>query len=148
MDDLETELYFKRFPPEKQATLRELISYTTLLGLTGKDLISIGGRLDRIKLRSEIMANRAIVHGMKLDTIGEDTDLRTRWSYTTDNGRYNFKDVGYSSIRIHSVSTDATRKFTFDRYQYNVGNSFPVKGSRYAAPVMLAVHFGDIKLDF
>lgn len=148
MEDSETELYFKRFAPEKQATLRELISYTTLLGLTGKDLISIGGRLDRIKLRSEIMANRAVVLAMKLDTVGKDTDLRTRWSYTTDHGRYTFMDPGYSTIRIHSVSTDTTRKFTFNRHEYNVGNSFPVRGSRYAAPVMLAVHHGEIKLDF
>ena len=148
MEDSETELYFKRFAPEKQATLRELISYTTLLGLTGKDLISIGGRLDRIKLRSEILANRAVVQTMKLGTVGEDRDLRSRWSYTTDSGCYHFHNVGYSSVKVHSVSTDMTRKFVFNRNQYNVGNNFPVQGSRYAAPIMLAVHYGDIKLDF
>lgn len=148
MDDLETELYFKRFPPEKQATLRELISYTTLLGLTGKDLISIGGRLDRIKIRSEIVSNRAIVQGLNLNAIGKDTDFRTRWSYTTDHGRYNFYEAGYHTVKISSVTSNVTHKFNFDRYQYNVGNSFPVKGSRFLAPVMLAVHYGDIKLDF
>lgn len=148
MDDLETELYFKRFAPEKQAVLRELISYTTLLGLTGKDLISIGGRLDRIKLRSEIMSNRATVLGMKLEFIGKDTDFRTRWGYTNDVGSYHFYDAGYRSVRVRNMGTEVITRFTYDRYAYNVGNSFPVKSSRYAAAVMLAVHHGEIKLNF
>lgn len=43
------ELKFRRFSEDKQEQVRQLVAYTTLMGLSGKDLISIGTKLERIR---------------------------------------------------------------------------------------------------
>jgi len=49
----EEELEFKRFPKEKQEQVRQLVAYANLMGLDGKDLVSIGGKLERLKSSNE-----------------------------------------------------------------------------------------------
>ena len=43
------EIIFCRFPEAKQPQVRQLVQWARLLGLTGRDLISIGGKLDRLR---------------------------------------------------------------------------------------------------
>ena len=58
MDD-DLEINFKRFPREKQEQIRQLVNYATLMGLDGKDLISIGSKLERIKSNATNSAKMA-----------------------------------------------------------------------------------------
>lgn len=140
------ELYFRRFPPEKQDSIRALVSYTTLLGLSGKDLVSIGGRLDRLKAKYEAERNRKIVMDMDIRCVGKDSDLRTRWAYIDTNGiRYTFDNVSYSSVRIKNHATNRTSLETLVEH-YDCKKVRSLKHNRYLADIMLSVHFGQIKL--
>ena len=47
IESLEQDLQFRRFSAEKQEQIRQLVCYATLMGLEGKDLISIGGTWNR-----------------------------------------------------------------------------------------------------
>ena len=38
---------FKRFSEDKQEQIRQFVSYAQMMGLTGKDIRSIGDKLDR-----------------------------------------------------------------------------------------------------
>jgi hypothetical protein len=56
--ELEEELLFKRFPADKQEQVRQLVAYAQLMGLDGKDLVSIGGKLDHIKASAEFLGKK------------------------------------------------------------------------------------------
>ena len=51
----EKELIFRRFPEDKQEQIRQLVAYTTLMGLSGTDLVSIGGKLNRIEEKNQAL---------------------------------------------------------------------------------------------
>ena len=90
----EEELLFKRFPAEKQEQVRQLVAYAQLMGLDGKDLVSIGGKLDRIKATAEYKRNRSLVESTFIFLyVGRDAgeyDLNNRWRIKTDSGSYTF----------------------------------------------------------
>ena len=140
------ELYFRRFEPEKQDSIRALVSHVTLLGLNGKDLISIGGRLDRLKAKREAERNRNIVTGMELKPVGKDKDLRTRWAYIDHDGtRYIFDRVGRGDVRIRNHSTNVQVTVPIIEH-YDVKRVRSLYHHRQLANIMLNVHFGQIKL--
>ena len=146
MDELYEELNFKRFAPEKQEQIRQLVAYTTMLGLTGKDLVSIGGKLDRIKARNEINDNRNLVLTIPVRTIGKDDTMRTRWAYVYDGTTYHFTDPGWWSVKIKNTKTNKTKTVVISEF-YEFGK-FNINGNRYLPNIMLNVYRGDIKLDF
>lgn len=43
----------KRFPKDKHEQIAGLVQYATLMGLTGRDLVSIGGKMDRDHAKKE-----------------------------------------------------------------------------------------------
>lgn len=144
MDEMEME--FKRFPAEKQDQIRQLVSYTTLLGLTGKDLVSIGGKLDRIKQRAEIERNREIVKGMEVRTIGKDTHMRRRWAHKANDTTYYFFDAGWCEVKIKNTKTNVTKATSWvDFYEFG---KFNIGGNTRLPNIMLNVYYGNIKLDF
>lgn len=142
------ELVFRRFPAEKQEQVRALVNYATLMGLNGKDLVSIGGKLDRIQLRREYETNREIVESMDLDTVGKDQDFRNRWSYEVNGVRYYFDDADWYSVRIRSVATKKTKVMSLQE-EYRFGpRVWRYRGSPWVGNVMLHVYHGHIKLNF
>lgn len=146
--DLDDELYFRRFPPEKQDSIRALVSYTTLLGLDGKDLISIGGRLDRLKVKRERDNNRKIITDMDIRPVGKDKDMRNRWVYVQPDGaRFYFDKPDYHEVRVRSGETGVTRWVTHPEY-YDVSKVRSLLQHRYMAKIMLNIHFGHTKLNF
>ena len=152
MEELETatedELYFRRFPPEKQDSIRALVSYVTLLDLNGKDLISIGGRLERIKASRQAVNNQNIILGMDIRPVGKDKDLRRRWVYLHEDGtRYYFDSPGWSDVRVRSGLTNVTKHVTVPE-QYDVKKVRSLNHNRYLANIMLNVYHGKIKLNF
>lgn len=142
------ELYFRRFAPEKQDSIRALVSYTTLLGLDGKDLISIGGRLDRLKVKRERESNKKIVLAMDIRAVGKDKDLRHRWAYITPDGtRYYFDQPSYDDVRVRNAKSGVVKTVNYHEY-YDVARVRSLHHHRYLANIMLNVYYGNIKLNF
>lgn len=139
-------LYFKRFSKEKQEQIHALVNYATLMGLDGKDLVSIGGKLDRIKTKRITMQNRAIVESMAIDTIGKDSTCWERWSYKDSSGTlYYFNSANWYDVTIKNTKTGKKDDCMIVEH-YDVGR-WRYKGNTYdLANVMLNVYHGHIKL--
>lgn len=54
----------KRFPKDKHEQIAGLVQYATLMGLTGKDLVSIGGKMDRDNAKKERARRLEICNSM------------------------------------------------------------------------------------
>lgn len=147
----EEALFFRRFPAEKQDQVRALVNYATLMGLNGKDLVSIGGKLDRLKAAHEKKAMLAVLEEMmeRCKPIGKDTlkwkTIRdpNRFTYVDGAGRkWKFEDVGYYGARITS-DTGVTQKMRLTDY-YDIG-----RNSRYyMKQVLMNIHYGKFQLNF
>jgi hypothetical protein len=145
----EAELLFKRFPVDKQEQVRQLVAYAQLMGLDGKDLVSIGGKLDRIKAAAEYKRNRSLVEtSFTFLNVGRDHGeyaLNNRWRIKTSGGSYTFEARGWDMYRIKSNRTGAVvdHRVTAD---YSLGTGDYYKRRRYA--VMLDVCNGLLPLNF
>jgi hypothetical protein len=150
-EEIEKELSFRRFADDKQEQVRQLIAYTTLMGLTGKDLISIGGTLNRIKERQEQVANLHIAEGYaaKIATFGKtksdkETNTGRRWVYVDALGaKWEFKTVSFYQCEITNRSTNKRKHFYLDVYF-----SKYLKGKGYMYNALLNLHYGNIQLNF
>lgn len=147
----EVSLHFRRFSDEKQDQVRALVNYATLMGLDGKDLISIGGKLNRIKERREMERDRNIADELikSCRPVGKDSfdgsrDLR-RWTYVDGTGRkWRFDESDYWTTKITSDTGVTKRYRNLDRY--NIGRN---GGKLWTLrQVMLNVHHGLIQLNF
>ena len=139
-------LQFRRFPAEKQEQVRALVNYATLMGLDGKDLVSIGGKLDRIKFKRETESNRAIVREMNVRTVGKDGNAYQRWAWTAADGTiYHFSDTRWSDVKITNTKTKVIARVGYTTHKYPVGR-WSWMGNRNLADVMLNVYHGDTKL--
>lgn len=145
----EAELLFKRFPVDKQEQVRQLVAYAQLMGLDGKDLVSIGGKLDRIKASAEYKRNKSLVESsFEFLYVGRDTDeyhLNNRWRIKTAGGSYTFTAQGWDVYRIKSNRTGTTIDHRVST-DYSLGSGDYYKRRRYA--VMLDVCNGIIPLNF
>lgn len=145
----EEELLFKRFPAEKQEQVRQLVAYAQLMGLDGKDLVSIGGKLDRIKAAAEYKRNKELVESSYVFLhVGKDHGeyaLNNRWRIKTTGGSYTFEATGWDMYRVKSNKTGAVwnHRVTPD---YSLGQGDYYKRRRYA--VMLDVCNGILPLNF
>lgn len=139
-------IYFKRFPKEKQDQIQALVNYATLMGLDGKDLVSIGGKLDRIKAKRTIATNREIVSSMQIDTIGKDGNCWERWSYKHHDGTlYYFSSANWYDVTVKNTKTGKKTDPVIVEH-YDLGR-WSFKGNRYdLANVMLNVYHGHIIL--
>lgn len=54
----------KRFPKDKHEQIAGLVQYATLMGLSGKDLVSIGGKMDRDSAKRERTRRLEICNSM------------------------------------------------------------------------------------
>ena len=145
----EEELLFKRFPAEKQEQVRQLVAYAQLMGLDGKDLVSIGGKLDRIKASAEYKRNKSLVESsFTFLNVGRDRGeyyLNSRWRIKTAGGSYTFQAQGWDVYRVRSNKTGAVRDHRVTN-DYSLGTGDYYKRRRYA--VMLDVCNGLLPLNF
>lgn len=71
MEDLELNFTkLKRFSREKHDQIASLINYATLMGLSGKDLVSIGGKMERDSSSKERKERIAICDSMVMPLRG------------------------------------------------------------------------------
>lgn len=101
----------KRFSDEKQDQVEQLVAYATMLGLSGKDLISIGGKMERERASANIKHNVALIKSVQIHRIGRDLDIEQRFKIKTDNGNYNF-EFEYSNWRVTSLKTKTFVNYT------------------------------------
>jgi|688.fasta_scaffold1574741_1 hypothetical protein len=141
--ELEEDLTFKRFSSEKQEQIRQLVSYTTLLGLSGKDLISIGGRLERISSAKERDINVADAKSLWHRVTQEIPEFKWKeisWFTYKDEHNRNWKVVvEYNRV---SFTLSKAEDYYYDLQFYNVG----ISKNRYIYNVLVNLFRGDIVL--
>lgn len=158
MEDEEL-LFFTRFPAEKQDQVRGLVEYATLMGLTGKDLISIGGKLDRLKLAQAKRSNLEIIKGFKILPIGNDKKLSPadlehafdrRFKLESTIGYYTFERDSssyYNMVwRITNTITKVSITHSPDHWGYALPKVRSTRASRYA--LLLDISAGLLQLNF
>lgn len=153
-----TEIIFKRFPKDKQEQIRQFVSYAQMCGLSGKDIRSIGDKLDRDRKSEERKQNIAIVESFTCLPIGADArqerygknhfqqTLDGRFKLKMANGDYNFKS-DYNGWDIRSLSTGVVRRYNnnYDGYELSYSMGWQ-RRCRYS--LLLDISFGKLRLDF
>lgn len=107
----------KRFDKDKHEQLEQLIAWCTLMGLEGKDLVSLGGHLDRSKKAAEAKQNRALAETIKFDVVGRDEEMSGRWSHKNLHGRYTFEDSSWQRVTVVSNKTKVRKSFNLEYYE-------------------------------
>lgn len=142
--------FLKRFPKDKQAQVMQLVSWAEMLGLTGRDLVAIGGKVDRDIKARERDANREICKTFDCLNVGADKGeyrLNRRFKLVVDGQSYRFEHDGYSYVNVYNNKTKQKRNFQLDEYE--LGRQDWGYSSKYwRQKVLLNIYFGKIKLDF
>lgn len=107
----------KRFDKTKHEQLEGLLQWCTLMGLTGKDLVSLGGHIDRAQAAAEAKSNRTLAETITFDPVGADMSMSNKWSYNTPNGRYTFQDTSWGRVAVTSNKTKVRRNARIEMYQ-------------------------------
>lgn len=137
-----------RFSADKQDLIEQFVEYAQLMGLSGRDLMAIGGKLDRESKKEIKKANMAIVKGFDCLTIGNDArwQMDIRFKLKTPNGAYNF-EIGPYSVEIVSLKTKVKQRHSIDPWEYELPRVSEWRTrSRYT--ILLDIAAGQIKLDF
>jgi len=151
VQDLEQDLQFRRYSPEKQEQIRQLVCYATLMGLEGRDLISIGGTWQRsttARQRKENIANAKYIWNKGLVwpmAPAHYWEKLTRCRYTSESGinyelTFQFdhrvqitKIVKADSKQQKNTKSDSINVFISD---YDCGNS----KKEFIYKMMVAIH--------
>lgn len=147
-----SEITFKRFPENKQEQIRQFVAYAQMCGLTGKDIRSIGDKLDRERKTIERRQNMEIVKGFECLNIGEDARrsdkkfrLNSRFKLKTVTGAYNFVS-DYYGYHVTSLATKKTVNHRTEVHDYELPTRSYDELTRYAT--LLDIAFGKLKLNF
>ena len=138
----------KRFDKAKHEQLEQLIAWSQLMGLTGKDLVSLGGHIARAQEREEVDRNINLVDNMGCEPIGKDSAMDTRWKFAQRGVVWHCVDSGgyASSVRITNTKTKVTRTFRPGHHALGRMGWHSGRGLRYRT--MLDISEGKILLDF
>jgi hypothetical protein len=150
-----SEITFKRFSKDKQEQIRQFVAYAQMCGLSGKDIRSIGDKLDREARAEEKRQNMEIVNGFECLPIGDDRRhqkhknyyqniLSNRFKLKTARGAYNFSRE-WAAWDIKSLSTGVTKRY-HPGEDYELGVLSWEHRLRYS--VLLDIAQGRLKLDF
>ena len=134
----------KRFEKDKHDQLEQLIAWSQMMGLSGKDLVSLGGHIDRAQRAAESKSNQALAETIKFDPVGGDKEMRDKWSYKTSDGRYTFESSSWRQIYVVSNKTKVRKKFNLEYYE--IGRMGWSKRDRIQCALNI-IH-GRIVLDF
>ena len=138
-----------RFSEARQDQVEQLIAYAELLGLSGRDLVAIGGKMDRERAKVRKAANMEIVRSFECLPIGRDilSEHSIRFKLKTAAGAYNFENVdGWNMWTVTSLKTKATKTYYVDMYEYELPKTHYRVRSRYA--VLLDIASGRLQLNF
>ncbi len=140
----------RRFSAERQEQIDQLISYAQLLGLSGTDLVSIGGKMNREQAKTKKSANLAIINGFRCLAIGNDTinEYSHRFKLKTANGAYNLELYdGWAIWEVVSLRTKVVKKHTTNIWEYELPKTHNYRLlSKYS--MLLDIAASKFKLDF
>lgn len=153
VEELEHDLQFRRFSPERQEQIRQLVCYATLMGLNGKDLISIGGTWDRSLSTAKRKENIAIAKHMWNKHLVHEIHPRHYWekvtmaNFTAESGNKYELTYTYGAEIVIKQFLDKKKKDTvficnFTIPEYDCGNS----KKSYIYRILVAIHNQDLKL--
>lgn len=151
MADTSKMRFLKRFPEDKHAQVLQVMSYLEMCGLTGRDLVSIGGYVDRRLMNERYQSAKARVQDYidqkTISPIGADNQDRveSRFKYKGINGTYNFDSDGWSYWSATSVKTKVKKRFPTSSRDWP---SHVPWSKRHFLEVVLDIAEGNIKLDF
>lgn len=135
------EVIFRRFPDEKQEQVRQLVSWSRLLGLTGRDLVSIGGKLDRYEKQQELRRNKEIAKSMWHRVT---MSYHGRFQYTDpESGRAWLIEARWDSGWMQITVSRGTKTVKAKLRDYHCGTS----ADAWIRQVLVNIHYGDLKLD-
>jgi hypothetical protein len=134
----------KRFDKDKHEQLEQLVAWCQLMGLTGRDLVSLGGHIDRALKTAKAKSNLSLAQTIQFDPVGGDTDMSNKWSYKTLDGRYTFESSSWKQVYVVSNKTKVRKKFNLEYYE--IGRLGWQKRDRMQCALNL-IH-GRIVLDF
>ena len=149
------EIQFKRFSKDKQEQIKQFVAYAQFMGLSGKDIRSIGDKLDRMRKADEKRTNLQIIdtHFQCL-AIGDDAKARgkaleenldERFKLKTANGTYNFQR-DYGNWKVTSLTTKKIMSLRCSVFEYELGQTYWGRTYRYS--LLLDIYYGKVKLDF
>lgn len=136
--------FLNRFPQSKHDQIKQLMAYAELCGLSGPDLISIGGYIDRKRKADNASHLIEIVssYNIKLSN-GQNP---RRFSIKNDFGNYQFdSDSYYDRWTIINTKTKQKRSIIPSTQDWPRSLSW---NKRAVYDMVLAVHNGEVKLDF
>lgn len=139
----------RRFPIEKHEQIEQLVVYAKLMGLTGRDLVAIGGKMDRDERRDLVQSNMQLVDTFKCLPIGSDFTVRSlddRFKLKNGLGAYNFYSTGWNGWMVTSLKTKAKKTFSVDPENYVLPRVDYRRRCRYA--MLLDIAQGKVVLDF
>jgi hypothetical protein len=116
MADTSKMRWMRRFPEDKHEQILQIMSYLEMCGLSGRDLVSIGGYVDRraASQRHQYAKERVqdYIDQKTIVPIGADRkdQLENRFKLKTLNGDYNFETNGWSSWEVTNVKTKARKR--------------------------------------
>lgn len=140
MED-QDEIIFRRFPAEKQEQVRQLIGWTKLMGLSGDDLVSIGGKLNRLSAQQELSRNKEIAQSM-WHRIREYHS--GKFQYTDpESGHKWLIESRYSSVSSYIAVSQGRKTVTHKLEEYNCGTS----ADAWVRRVLVNIHYGDLDLE-
>ena len=142
--------FLKRFPKDKQAQVMQLVSWAEMLGLTGRDLVAIGGKIDRDIKAREREENRKICQTFECLHIGDDRGsqrLNLRFKLKVDKSSYRFERDGLYTVEVYSNRTKIKKNFSLNEYELG-RNDYTYYSPVWRQKVLLNIYFGNIKLDF
>jgi len=143
-----TIMKLNRFSEDKQEQLEQFVAYAQLMGLSGRDLVAIGGKIEREQAKQRKLSNMEIVRGFECLPIGADTrhDLDKRFKLKTVDGAYNFNDDGWGRWEVTSLRTKVKRAHSIFGNDYDLPKTDWRTRQRYA--ILMDIATGKFKLDF
>lgn len=137
-----------RFSEDKQEQLEQFVAYAQLMGLSGRDLVAIGGKIEREQAKQKKLANMEIIKSFECLTIGRDDKWKIdeRFKIKTVDGAYNFTNDRWDGYEIISLKTNVKKFHTPYAYDYDLPKTHWRTRQRYA--MLLDIATGRFKLDF
>jgi hypothetical protein len=141
MED-QDEIIFRRFPAEKQEQVRQLIGWTKLMGLSGDDLVSIGGKLNRLSAQQELSRNKEIAQSM-WHRIREYHSGKFQYTDPESGHKWLIESKWASGYNNHITVSQGRKTVTHELEEYHCGTS----ADAWVRRVLINIHYRDLDLE-
>ena len=142
--------FLKRFPESKHEQIRQLMSYISMCGLSGRDLVSIGGYIDRQRVNEQYQHAKFRVQDYidqkTIVPIGTDRpdQIFNRFKFKTLKGNYNCSG-DWGSWEVINVKSRARQYFRPSERNWPAHLHW---GRRAFYNMVLDIAEGNIQLNF